>query len=332
MAVKIGSARIDENGRASGGAAGDQTGREVSTQAWYLHKKGWRVLRARDDRAAEKIARCMEMACANRSIGYDQGQRNSLYKAAELVGFDVSRVKTACETDCSALVRVCCAYAGITGLPSGFRTANLASNLLGTGAFVELKGAKYQEQALYLGRGDILVTKTSGHTAVVLTNGSRYEGALLAVEYRLGERTLRHGCAGEDVRLMQELLLRLGYDLGAWGCDGEFGDCTELAVRRFQVDCALTADGVCGTRTLEALQKAAEAADLPAGGRVGIYGGDCYLRDAPDTDGRILGVARRGSALEYAGETSPGGWLRVRRGDGTAWVSGRYGRLEAEAG
>ena len=34
MAVKIGSARIDENGKAHGGAAGDQTGKEVSTQSW----------------------------------------------------------------------------------------------------------------------------------------------------------------------------------------------------------------------------------------------------------------------------------------------------------
>ena len=35
MAVLIGSARIDENGRAHGGKAGDQNGKEVSTQNWY---------------------------------------------------------------------------------------------------------------------------------------------------------------------------------------------------------------------------------------------------------------------------------------------------------
>ena len=39
MAVKIGSARIDENGKAHGGQAGDQTGKEVSTQSWYLNSK-----------------------------------------------------------------------------------------------------------------------------------------------------------------------------------------------------------------------------------------------------------------------------------------------------
>ena len=45
MAVKIGHASIDENGRAQGGKAGDQTGKEVCTRNWYKHSKGWRVLR-----------------------------------------------------------------------------------------------------------------------------------------------------------------------------------------------------------------------------------------------------------------------------------------------
>ena len=86
--VKIGSARIDENGKAHGGAAGDQTGKEVSTQAWYLSSKGWRVFRAKNPGVAEKIAQAMEWACANHHIGYDQYQRNTLYNAAEVVGFD----------------------------------------------------------------------------------------------------------------------------------------------------------------------------------------------------------------------------------------------------
>ena len=52
MSVKIGSARIDENGKAHGGRAGDQTGKEVSTQSYYVHSKGWRVFRAKDPAAA----------------------------------------------------------------------------------------------------------------------------------------------------------------------------------------------------------------------------------------------------------------------------------------
>lgn len=169
MAVIIGSARIDENGNAKGGKAGDQTGKEVSTQNWYKHKKGWIVLRAKDSACAEKIANDMEYACNNKNIGYDQNQRNTLYNIAKTVGFNCNKVKTPCETDCSALVRVCLAYAGID-VPN-FRTSNEVSVIMKTGKFIELTDKKYTDSQNYLLRGDILVTKTQGHTVVVLTNG-----------------------------------------------------------------------------------------------------------------------------------------------------------------
>lgn len=329
MAVKVGSARIDENGKAHGGQAGDQTGKEVSTQNWYLHSKGWRVFRAKNPSVAEKIAQCMERACKNSKIGYDQYQRNTLYKAAEKVGFDVSKVTTACETDCSALVRVCIAFAGITGLPEGFRTGNMPSNLNKTGAFTELTGSKYQSQSTYLGRGDILVTKSSGHTVVVLSNGSKYEGPVYPVDYDLGDRVIKYGCEGNDVKLMQEMLLKLGYDLGSWGCDGDFGDCTDLALRHFQADAKLDVNGECDATTLAALQNAASALDeeKPTGKTVLISGGDCYIRTAPNTSGKVLGVAHRGDKLPYGGEISDGGWLLVQHKNQNAWVSGKYGKL-----
>lgn len=171
MAVKLGSARIDENGKAKGGKAGDQTGKEVSTQNYYVHSKGWRVFRAKDPAQAENIAQDMQWACDNKNIGYDQNQRLTLYNVAKPLAFNCSKVTTKCETDCSALVRVCCAYAGIT-LPN-FRTSNEASVLLNSGAFVELTGEKYTKSQNYLRRGDILVTRTQGHTVVVLSNGPK---------------------------------------------------------------------------------------------------------------------------------------------------------------
>lgn len=167
--VKIGSARIDENGNARGGKAGDQTGIEVSMQNYYQHKKGWRVFRCIDPNKARLIADDMQYACGNSNIGYDQDQRNTLYNIAKEYNFNCSKVKTKCETDCSALVRVCCAYAGIS-LPN-FTTLNEAQTLLDSGYFQEMKGDKYTKSPDYLKRGDILVTKTQGHTVVVLNNG-----------------------------------------------------------------------------------------------------------------------------------------------------------------
>lgn len=177
--VMIGSARIDENGNAHGGQAGDQrNGFEVSTQEWYKHSKGWRVFRCKDREKAEKIAKIMEWACDNDLIGYDQYQRNTLYNALKKHGFGGEPVlEKAAETDCSALVRVCLAFAGID-VPADFYTGGMAKQMLATGEIVELTGSKYTETPDCLGRGDILVTKTKGHTVVVLTDGGKYEGCI----------------------------------------------------------------------------------------------------------------------------------------------------------
>ena len=171
--VYIGGASIDENGKAHGGKAGNQTGKELKKQKWYLHSKGWRVFRAKDAAVAAKVAACMDAAVANRHIGYDQYQRNTLYREAEKYGFDVGKVTADVECDCSALVRVCCAYAGVTGLPEGFRTTNEPKNLLATGAFTEMTGDRYAKQSDCLKAGDILCTPVQGHTVIVLNDGPR---------------------------------------------------------------------------------------------------------------------------------------------------------------
>lgn len=314
MAITVGSARIDENGKAYGGKAGDQTGKELSTQSWYKHSKGWRVFRAVNATAAAKIARCMKDACANNKIGYDQWNRNTLYTYAERVGFDVSKVTTACETDCSALVRVCCAYAGIMGIPADFRTGNMPTYLLKTGAFVELKGSKYTDDDDYLGVGDILVTKTSGHTVVVLTNGSRYEGTVQPQEYQPGERILSKGDEGNDVKILQQNLLTLKYDVGSAGADGDFGSDTEKAVRAFQEEHALEADGEYGPKSHAAMLKTLDALnDVPApapehSGNLTVKSGAWNVRTGPGTSYSTAGIVHGGDKLT---ELAADGWIPV---------------------
>jgi peptidoglycan hydrolase-like protein with peptidoglycan-binding domain len=249
VAVKLGSARIDENGNTSGGVAGDQNTKEVSTQSWYKHAKGWRVLRPNDANKAEKIAYAMQAACDNNKIGYDHHHRTTLYEKAKDVGFDPAKVTSNCETDCSALVRVCCAYAGIT--VANFYTENLVTKLLGTGEFTEMCGTKYTDKSDYLCRGDVLVTKERGHTVVVLRDGSKATARAttggdtstvnLNVTYTFGSRTMSYGMNGTDVRELQSKLTSLGYDCGI--ATGIFDTQTLASVKSFQQNHNIAADG-----------------------------------------------------------------------------------------
>ena len=169
MAVRVGSARIDSRGRASGDKAGDQTGREVCIENWYNHKLEWYIIRAKDPATREKIAKGMERACANNNVGYDQGQNKTLWSVAEKVGFDPGKVKTPCETDCARLVRVCVRYAGIKA--DDFFTGDELEKLQKTGKFEIIKDKRCNSSAELM-RGDILVTRTKGHTVVVLDDGA----------------------------------------------------------------------------------------------------------------------------------------------------------------
>lgn len=66
-------------------------------------------------------------------------------------------------------------------------------------------------------------------------------------------RTIRKGDRGDDVKEMQEILIRNGYNVGSTGADGIFGKNTKAAVIGFQKANGLTADGICGPRTWEKL-------------------------------------------------------------------------------
>lgn len=267
MAVKIGSARSDEWGGIYGGNAGDQKQKttpdyngEVSMQNWYLHSKGWRVFRCKDPEKAEKIAWDMIAACDNPLIGYDQEQDQTLYQVSKPLGFNCAKVATPCETDCARLVRVCVLYAGIN--VDDFYTGSEAEMLMRTGQFRELTDTKYTTGSEYLQRGDILVTKTQGHTVVVLNDGSK---VISTGSYDFGVSLVKKGVISKSVLLCQKLLKVNGYK-GANGrvltLDGECGDNTVYAINSFQtamrkkgIECGDNGknDGECGRSTWTAL-------------------------------------------------------------------------------
>ena len=156
------------------------------------------------------------------------------------------------------------------------------------------------------------------------------EEPVVVVEKMLGSRTLKNGDEGADVKQMQTGLIRLGYDLGKWGADGDFGDCTEAAVRAFQQDNALTVSGKFDSNTLTAFEAALVKLDTPVEKpkTVVIEGGQCYIRLKPNTSGKSIGVAHKGEVFPFGGtidETSE--WPSIIYKDQVAYVSNKYGKV-----
>ena len=67
--------------------------------------------------------------------------------------------------------------------------------------------------------------------------------------------TIKLGSKGSDVKKAQQLLIAKGYSCGVAGADGDFGAGTYNAVKKFQADNGLEADGIVGANTWAALLK-----------------------------------------------------------------------------
>lgn len=195
MAVRIAHASIDERGKASGGQAGDQTGKEVCIRTWY--NANWNVLlRPKDRNVANKMVTFATAVCNGNMVGYDQGQRNSLRDVARAAGWDGAKLATKCETDCSAFLSVAAEAAGInmdaayTNLGNGVYNApvtwTMRKTFVATGAFVALTEAKYLTTSDYLMPGDVLV-RESGHTAMAIDYGAKaaYDSEMEATSYEV---------------------------------------------------------------------------------------------------------------------------------------------------
>lgn len=229
----IGSARIDESGKALGGKPGDQKQKatpdykgEVAMQNFYVSSKGWYILRAKNPDIASKIALAMTIACNNPNIGYNQAKRLDIIKA----GTHATQ-PTSC--DCSSLVRQCVRESGIE--VGNFTTANEASVLTATGQFDKL--TYKQGMALFL--GDILVTCVKGHTVIITSGATRSQNAIATPTVKMGSK-------GDNARLLQHNLNQCGATLEE---DGIFGKLSTAALVRWQHANGLSPDGIYGKKS-----------------------------------------------------------------------------------
>lgn len=241
MSIKIGHATKNEKGKAYGGTAGDQTGKEVCIINWY--KGGWHtVLRPKSKTLAEKSATACEAACANENLGYDMAvnQRNTLQAEAMKHDHDLAKIDKPCETDCATFMQVCAIAGGakLTYEGNGMTTRNMVERLLETGDYEALTEQKYLDSDAYLLRGDILVK--TGHTVMALEDGD----AVAVKDVTLVLPVLQMGDKGEAVEVVQRILSTYGYHLGNNNpFDGKFQKLTDAAVREFQRNHSLKVTG-----------------------------------------------------------------------------------------
>lgn len=330
MGLIVGSARIDENGNLKNGKTGDQTRKEVSTQAYYTHKKGWYVLRAKSVAHANALATAMKQACDNNKIGYDQNERNGVITQLKKYG-SLDKIATATECDCSSLVRTCIIQA--TGKDVGnITTANEASVLEASGLF-EAKKSVTGEGMLY--NGDILVTKTKGHTVIVVSGRAR-STATTSNTSTATKSYLSKGDKGNGVKTMQTMLIACGYSCGSYGADGDFGSDSDKALRKFQGDYGLTVDGKYGSKSKAKLESVynRKKSSKPLGTYKVTAKSGLYVREGAGTNYNIVPKnkltknaqehAKSNGALRYGTRVTVKEWKNGFARIPSGWVSGDY--------
>ena len=153
--------------------AGDQNSKEVCVRSWY--SRPWDIaLRYPDDKIRLKAAAAVKLANSN-LVGYDQSERNTLYKALKSCDWDVdayikSGKKT--ETDCSAFVYAvyCCFVPSMRSDSNAPRTSTMRNKYRDWGFAIITKENVNLSSGVGLTNGDIVV-KENSHTAMV-TDGT----------------------------------------------------------------------------------------------------------------------------------------------------------------
>lgn len=183
MGVKISNCGHDENGRYAGGKAGDQTGTEYQIIDWY--NRPWLcILRFEDPKVASLIAEQATQAAKNNMIGYDQGtagnsnDRYTFWEQLVANGYDPSKIKKPCETDCSQSTASIVKSVGyrmnlpkLKAVSIYLTTYDMRQALKNAGAKV-LTDSKYLTSGDYVKAGDILLNDNH-HVAIAVTSGAK---------------------------------------------------------------------------------------------------------------------------------------------------------------
>ena len=159
--------------------------------------------------------------------------------------------------DCRGFTHWCFAQVGIDITGGGATTQyNTEANWSDKGGIENMpdvvccvfkqSNGKMQHTGVHIGGGTIIHCSVGVQYGKITDNGwTNY--AIPAGMEEEAKVILRKGSQGDAVKQLQEWLNKLGYDCGV--ADGKYGDKTASAVKRYQQDHKLTADGIAGDKT-----------------------------------------------------------------------------------
>lgn len=287
MSTIIYHASKDERGKYTGGKAGDQTGSEVFSRAWY--SRPWTaVYEPPTEETGKKVAEIAKAICINDYIGYNQGRRNSALDMARKYNWVIAHIKELCDCDCSSMacIEVIAEDEGKCEkeLYSGgnCKTSSTIGAALKKLGWKEHTEKKYLESSDYLGEGWILVAKGK-HVATNGTRGRCYASGSSSANsgadggvcpYTEPKTAMKKGKRGTGVSWVQwhlNALIDKSILIGVTRLevDGSWGKSTDVVFKVFQTLYPETGtdgkpDGSCGPACRKKLKECvAEAVKEP---------------------------------------------------------------------
>ena len=249
------------------------------------------------------------------SNGCPDTSADGMFKFAKAEGLDWGTIDTIPER------AVCVRYAGHVGY------------YIGNGIVREWRGFKY-------GRVDTKLKDrkwTHWYDVPGVDYSANSTSAPISAVGTLGSRLLKYGCKGEDVEMLQRLLMELGYELPMYGADGDFGTETRIAVEDFHEEHGLRSDGQYGERShavmMEILAEREAQEDEDGENEaiepkcVEITGSSVNVRDGAGTKHEIVTVVRKGTLCVWRATAANGWHAVILPGGREGWVSPKYSKV-----
>ena len=126
------------------------------------------------------------------------------------------------------------------------------------------------------------------------------------IRVMFGASSLRKNSTGSEVTQLQNHLIKLGY-LKSGSATGKYDTATENAVKQFQSDYHLTADGVAGTQTLNMISSIVSGATKTIEVKATLLN----VRETASPNGKLVTTVKAGQKYTVVDEAS--------ESDGTKW-------------